>query len=222
METINVKNDLVAQGLRAGIIQACGVCVKESPPELLKELNELVRERRSHEFPPPEVKNGVRTLLKKGGFKPSGRNKPASEYLAQAAREDRFPAINNLVDINNLLSLESGLPISLLDGEVCGTDVTLRLGKENERYVFNQSGQEIELAGLICLCGAGAPPGEPLGNPIKDSMRGKIQVSAHKVLGVIYAPSDLVDAAAMASLLARFEDLLTRFGEAAKVETFVS
>src|SRR3712207_7695492 len=46
-------------------------------------------------------------LLRNGGFRPSGRNKPASEYLAQAAREGRFPRINNLVDVNNLVSLRS-------------------------------------------------------------------------------------------------------------------
>ena len=72
-------------------------------------------QRATEDFPPPHVKEPIRALLPRGGFKPAGRNKPASEYLAQAAREARFPRINNCVYINNLLSLESGLPISLLD-----------------------------------------------------------------------------------------------------------
>jgi len=93
----------------------------------------------------------VRGLLRRGGFKPSGRNKPASEYLAQAAREGRFPRINNLVDVNNLISLESGLPISLLDLAAVGERAEIRYGAPGEKYVFNSGGQEIELAGLICV-----------------------------------------------------------------------
>ena len=36
----------------------------------------------------------VRDLLRHGGFKPAGRSKPASEYLAAAFAEDRFPRIS--------------------------------------------------------------------------------------------------------------------------------
>ena len=116
------------------------------------------------EFPPPTVKTGIRKMLKRGGFSPSGRNKPASEYLAQTAREGRFPAINNLVDINNLVSLEHGLPISMLDLDVAGEAIEIRYGRAGEKYVFNSMGQEIDLEGLICIClrdgGRGIAAGE--------------------------------------------------------------
>ena len=41
-----------------------------------------------------QVRSAVRDLLRHGGFKPTGRSKPASEYLLRAAREERLTSIN--------------------------------------------------------------------------------------------------------------------------------
>ena len=105
----------------AGVVLARGVKVGPSPESLIRLLDEAT----AQPTPDEPMKDPVRAMLRRGGFKPSGRNKPASEYLAQAAREGRFPRINNLVDVINLLSLESGLPISLLDLAAIGdqTDI---------------------------------------------------------------------------------------------------
>jgi len=218
---LSVINELSFSGLIAGTILAKGISIHESPDALKAGLLALIEERKDQEFPPAPLKEAVRNLLKRGGFKPAGRNKPASEYLAQAAREGRFPIINNLVDINNLISLQSGLPISLLDADVCGEEITLRHGREGEKYVFNQSGQEIDLAGLICACGNGSPPGEPLGNPVKDSMKAKITPSTVNVAGFIYAPADSIDAAVMAQLLTQFGEHLKNYAAAREISTAV-
>ena len=148
------------------------------------------------------MKEPVRAMLRRGGFKPSGRNKPASQYLAQAAREGRFPRINNLVDVINLLSLESGLPISLLDLAAVGDWGEIRYGREGEKYVFNASGQEIEVEGLVCVCGE---KGSPVGTPVKDSMAGKIKDGTTDVIGVAYGLREVVGRVG--------EMVETRFGE---------
>ena len=197
----------------AGLVIASGAKVAASPSELRRLIEELVARRAAEEFPPPETKEAIRKLLKRGGFKPSGRNKPASEYLAQAAREGRFPFINNLVDINNLLSLETGLPISLLDRRAFADKVSLRYGRPGERYIFNQAGQEIDLEGLICVCGA---DDLPLGNPVKDSMAGKLKDDTTGVVGVIYADRNCVAARGLAAATERFALLLKEFGGAAE------
>jgi DNA/RNA-binding domain of Phe-tRNA-synthetase-like protein len=214
---LSIKNELSSSGLIAGVILAKNISIHDSPDALKAELLSLIEERKTQDFPPPELKEAVRALLRRGGFKPTGRNKPASEYLAQAARESRFPFINNLVDINNLLSLKSGFPISLLDADICGTEITLRTGREGEKYVFNQSGQEIDLCGLICACGAGPAPGEPLGNAVKDSMKAKIKPATVSVLGFIYAPAGAIDKPGMTELLARFAELLTTYAAAGEI-----
>jgi len=206
----------------AGVVLADGVAVSPSPEGLKSLMAALVQRRSGEEFP-SAVKEAVRSLLKRGGFKPSGRNKPASEYLAQAAREGRFPFINNLVDVNNLLSLETGLPISLLDLRSFGTGsgtapaAVLRYGTAGEKYVFNPAGQEIDLEGLLCVGSERAL----LGNPVKDSMAGKLKDDTRAVLGVIYGTLDCEPGRGMAAHVERFAALLKEFGGAGETKTSV-
>src|SRR6188768_3883643 len=75
-----------------------------SPPELLT----LFRP----DAPAPlasddAVRESVRALLRHGGYKPTGRGKPASEYLVRAAAEGKLAAINPAVDACNVASLHS-------------------------------------------------------------------------------------------------------------------
>ena len=63
------------------------------------------------------VREAVRALLRHGGFKPTGRSKPASEYLLKAVREGLLAPINLAVDVCNVVSLHSGLPVSVVDLE---------------------------------------------------------------------------------------------------------
>jgi len=218
---IEIVDQIPDPSFVAGIVTAAGVSVRPAPPELQATLDELVRRRAGEEFPPVPVKDAIRGLLKRGGFKPSGRNKPASEYLAQAAREGRYPAINNLVDVNNLLSLETGLPISLLDLRAFEGRAVLRYGAAGEKYVFNPAGQEIGLEGLICVCGGTAAAGVPLGNPVKDSMSGKLKADTEAVIGVVYASLDCEPGRDMPSHVARFAALLGKFCAAAEVRARV-
>lgn len=62
-----------------------------------------------------EVRAHVRDLLRHGGYKPTGRGKPASEYLLRAVAESALGAINLAVDTCNVVSLHSGLPVSVVD-----------------------------------------------------------------------------------------------------------
>jgi DNA/RNA-binding domain of Phe-tRNA-synthetase-like protein len=202
----------------AGIVIARGVRMGEAPAELARRLGELVARRAGEDFPPAGVKDAVREMLRRGGFKPSGRNKPASEYLAQAAREGRFPRINNLVDVNNLVSLESRLPVSLLDLEVLGERAEIRYGREGESYVFNPAGQAIELKGLVCVCRVEGETSVPVGNPIKDSMAGKLKEGTRGVVGVIYGSRRAVGESEMAAVVERFGAMLKTYGEAEIVE----
>src|SRR5262249_42144094 len=60
-------------------------------------------------------REAARHLLRHGGFRPTGRSKPASEYLLRAAGEGKLTSINLAVDVANIVSLHSGLPISVVD-----------------------------------------------------------------------------------------------------------
>ncbi|HLA63616.1 MAG TPA: phenylalanine--tRNA ligase beta subunit-related protein, partial [Rhodothermales bacterium] len=97
------------------------------------------------------VRQAVRDVLRRHGYKPTGRGKPASEYLVRAASEDGIGSINAAVDACNVVSLHSGFPISVVDLDRTVGDVRVALAPDGATYVFNASGQEIAVAGLPCL-----------------------------------------------------------------------
>ena len=137
--------------------------------------------------PSDEVRTAVRDLLRAGGFKPSGRSKPASEYLVAAAAESRFPTINAGVDACNVVSLHSGLPISLVDLDRATPPLTIRVAPAGTTYVFNPSGQVIDASGLVCLYDAEGPTG----TPVKDAQRTKTHEGTRAVLAIIWGTTAL-------------------------------
>jgi DNA/RNA-binding domain of Phe-tRNA-synthetase-like protein len=141
-------------------------------------------------YVPAEVRQRVRKMLRHGKYKPSGRSKPASEFLLQAALGTSFPLVNGPVDVNNAISLESGLPGSIFDTDLAGTHLLVRRGFPNEVYVFNPSGQTIDLQDLLLVCRKTNTGWEACGNPVKDAMTTKISSDTKNVLAVLYAPID--------------------------------
>lgn len=203
----------------AGIVTVESVRLSQTPSALRDKILELVESGKTAQ---DNLKAAVRNLLRTANYKPTGRGKPASEYLANAAKGGRFPFINNLVDVNNYISLQSGLPVSLLDYSVTGDRILLRDGIEGEKYVFNDAGQEIELNGLIAVCRNDTPPGTPLGTPVKDSMQAKLKDSTTSVIGVVYCPRSLINQDTLDSLLCRFADMLEEFGGGRRAEKIIA
>ncbi|MFH2009184.1 MAG: phenylalanine--tRNA ligase beta subunit-related protein [bacterium] len=174
------------------LIWAEEIAAPELSEQLPDPLAELVTRAAAagESFWPPDVKGRVRQMLRHGKYKPSGRAKPASEFLLKAAMDGRFPAIHPPVNVNNAVSLESGLPGSIFDTDRSGDRLLLRRGRADERYVFNPSGQEIELTDLLLVARDGPDGGVACGNPVKDSMATKIQADTRRVVAVLYAPRD--------------------------------
>ena len=134
-----------------------------------------------------EVKKAVRELLRHGGHKPSGRGRPASESLLKALEDGRFPVIHPVVDYFNRISLESGLPISILDADKLRGKLSYRIGGDEESYVFNPSGQEVRLKGLLVLCDEAGPTG----SPVKDAQRTKVDEDTRRFYVVVWGTSEL-------------------------------
>jgi DNA/RNA-binding domain of Phe-tRNA-synthetase-like protein len=162
------------------------VCVQPTCAALSAELAELETALADDPSRYPEaVRSAVRDVLRRGGYKPTGRGKPASEYLLGQAQARALPRINNLVDICNLVSLRHGLPISVFDAALLGDDLALRFGRDDEPYVFNASGQSMDIEGLPVVC-RGAER-QPVGNAVKDSMHCKVRPETRRALYVVYA-----------------------------------
>jgi len=137
----------------------------------------------------------VRDLLRWGGFKPAGRNKPASEYVRKAVPEGRLGAINAAVDACNAASFFSGLPISVVDLDRVQPPLRVAVAPEDTRYVFNASGQEIRVDGLLCLVDAAGP----CANAVKDSQRTKTHDGTVRTLSLVWGTTTLPGRAAATS-----------------------
>ena len=152
------------------------------------------------------VREAVRVLLRHGGFKPSGRSKPASEYLIRAVGDGVLTSINAAVDVCNIVSLHSGLPISVVDLAKAKPPFRVTIAPAGSSYVFNASGQAIDLGGLLCLCDADGP----CGNAVKDAQRTKTDAATTQTLTVIWGATALLNRAAQAE--SWYRQLLQQIG----------
>ncbi|NLV29761.1 MAG: hypothetical protein GXY47_01290 [Acidobacteria bacterium] len=201
-------------GLGPGTVRAALVWGLELPgcaptaavPTYIAELLERVRAA-GEGFLDAGRRAAVRGMLRHGRFKPSGRSKPASEYLLAAALGGDFPLVNPPVDANNAVSLQSGYPASVFDLDLTGHSLRLRRGRARESYVFNPSGQEIGLEDLLCVCRRQGELWVPCGNPVKDSMTTKTREATRAVVAVVYAPAG-ESAALLEAAAERFSTLL--------------
>ena len=177
--------ELTHPTLRLALVRAGSVQASVAGAALLAELTHAEQRVRSDPsvFSEP-VRVAVRDVLRVGGYKPTGRGKPASELLLAMALKEGLPRIGNLVEINNLVSLESALPSSIFDARRLGSVLALRFGRAGESYVFNAAGHSMSLEGLPVVCRG--PEREPVGNAVRDSMLTKVDASTNSVLAVLY------------------------------------
>jgi DNA/RNA-binding domain of Phe-tRNA-synthetase-like protein len=217
--TLDLDPSISDGRLRLALVWASGLpgCpATASAPAYLAELLKRVRAA-GEAFLPPERKAAVRDMLRHGAYKPAGRAKPSSEYLlAVALAGDAlagdspvgdFPLVNGPVDANNAVSLEWGYPASVFDAAKTGNELLLRRGAAGESYVFNPSGQTIDLEDLLVVCRRSGEAWEPCGNPVKDAMATKVLSEARDIIAVLYAPAS-ERPERLASCAARFAELL--------------
>jgi len=158
-----------------------------------------------------EVKAIVRDLLRHGGYKPTGRGKPASEYLRQAVEKQRLSAINLPVDVCNVVSLHSGLPISVVDLDRVKEPLRIGIAPPESDYVFNATGQTIKLDGLLCLFDAEGP----CANGVKDSQRTKTSERSTRTLSIVWGTSQLEGRTAIAG--GWYREILANLGATTKL-----
>ena len=128
------------------------------------------------------VRTAIRDMLRIRGYKPTGRGKPASEYLLRAATEGALSPINAAVDACNAASLHSGFPISVVDLDLALAPYRIAVAPQGAAFVFNRSEQVIELGGLPCLHDAEGP----CANAVRDAQRTKTGPSTRGTLSVIW------------------------------------
>jgi DNA/RNA-binding domain of Phe-tRNA-synthetase-like protein len=152
------------------------------------------------------LRQAVRGMLRAGGYKPTGRGKPASEYLLRAAEEGSLTGINAAVDACNAVSLHSGFPISVVDADLVAPPLRIDVAGPGASYVFNAAGQEIGLAGLLCLFDAAGP----CANAVRDSQRTKTTPATTRTLSVVWGVAGLEDR--LSAAVSWYRELLAATG----------
>lgn len=134
----------------------------------------------------------VRALLRHGGFKPAGRSKPCSEYIRREAELGKFPRVDPAVDLTNAAALHGALPVSTIDVDRAALPLRVGIAPPGASYVFNASGQVIDLGGLVGLADASGW----CANAVKDAMRTKTTRDTRRTLTIVWGTTELPGRAA--------------------------
>jgi len=170
------------------VTEFCKPLAEQTSPDCVRQL--FGPQSQAPLSPSEDVKLAVRDLLRVGGFKPSGRSKPACEYLIKALEKGWLSpdnSINPAVDICNAVSLHSGLPISVVDTERTVGALHIDICPMGTNYVFNPSGQLIDIGGLLSLFDQEGP----CAGPVKDSQRTKTHDGTRQTLTIIWGTQTL-------------------------------
>lgn len=206
--SVHVQSDL---GLKVGFLHLRGCRVSASSDALLAELDAVILATSARfaegALTDHVVVSQVRKLFKSVGIDPT-RYRPASEALVRRiVKGQGLYHINSLVDINNLCSAESLLPLGCYDDDRLEGNIHVRIGREDESY--EGIGREINIAGKL----VGVDDRGPFGSPIADSSRSKITEHTRNALLLVYAPRE-IDDAMVAQAMDRFAELAARHADA--------
>jgi len=178
-----------------------------APPGLDAELNAIVQKILKLPEPRAVLESAAIDATRRGykalGKDPARYRGSAEALLRRIIAGKGLPRINNVVDIINLVSVESRLPIGLYDLEHVSGDIVFRAGRAGETYK-GIGKYDLNLEGLPVFCDAVGPHG----SPTSDSERTMVTEATKKVLGIIisFAGADGLPAWAerMAALLKQY------------------
>ena len=145
----------------------------------------------------------TRAAYKALGKDPARYRGSAEALLRRIIAGKGLPRINAVVDIINLVSVESRLPIGLYDLAHVSGDIVFRAGRAGETYK-GIGKYDLNLEGLPVFCDAVGPHG----SPTSDSERTMVTSETRNVLAVIisFGGKDGLDrwAQRMSELFERF------------------
>lgn len=148
----------------------------------------------------------TRAALKALGKDPS-RYRPAAEALLRRVAQGKgLATVNNVVDVNNLLSLETGFSIGTYYLARLAPPLLFRRGRPGESYEGIGRGP-LNLEGLPVFVDAQGP----FGSPTSDSARSRVDAGTTRILMVLIG---FVPALVEAAHLARARSLLEVHGAA--------
>jgi DNA/RNA-binding domain of Phe-tRNA-synthetase-like protein len=148
------------------------------------------------------------------GKDPARYRGSAEALLRRLITAKGLPRINNVVDVINLVSVESKLPIGLYDLAHVEGAIEFRAGRAGETYK-GIGKYDLNLEGLPLFADAKGPHG----SATSDSERTMVTEATNRVLAIIVS---FGGAAPLEAAIKRMSDLLLNFCGASNVETMVA
>lgn len=158
----------------------------------------------------PGVK-GSRLAYKAFGRNP-GRYRVSSEaLLRRVRREDELYHVNSVVDVNNLVSVKSGLSVGSYDLEKIAGDIVFRKAETGEGY--SGIGKDfLDMENMLVLADAEGI----FGSSMSDSTRAMVTEETRKVLVVIYCFENEID---LEKLLDESKAYFEKYAGASEIQT---
>jgi DNA/RNA-binding domain of Phe-tRNA-synthetase-like protein len=127
----------------------------------------------------------ARTFFRAIGIDPTKR-RPSSEALLRRALNNKdFYQINNVVDVANLVSLKSLLPVCVYDYDAIQGQIFVKLGSHPDEYLAHNH-RIMNFQDKFVICDELGP----FGSPLTDSLRTAVTKKTSNVLALIFAPKD--------------------------------
>ncbi|HKD49633.1 MAG TPA: phenylalanine--tRNA ligase beta subunit-related protein [Candidatus Acidoferrum sp.] len=191
------------------------VKAEPSPVPLVAEMNQRELEIQELPFPrsvleSPQVEV-VRKAYKALGKDPARYRGSAEALLRRIVAGKGFPQINSVVDVINLVSVESRLPVGLYDAAHINGGVVFRAGRAGETYK-GIGKYDLNLEGLPLF----ADDQGPHGSATSDSERTMVTPQTTGILAIIVS---FGGAEGLDRWTGRMSDLLAEHASAQNVET---
>lgn len=182
-------------------------------------LDEALRacEQRIAKLPEPRaVLEASAIAATRAGYKALGKDPAryrgsAEALLRRLIAGKGMPRINNVVDVINLVSVESRLPIGLYDLAHVEGPIEFRGGRAGETYK-GIGKYDLNLEGLPLFADAKGPHG----SPTSDSERTMVTEATKRVVAIIVS---FGGPAALDSAMKRLAELLATYASAQKIES---
>lgn len=156
---------------------------------------------------------GSRAAYKAFGRNP-GRYRVSSEALLRRIRRgDALYHVNSVVDVNNLISIESGLSVGSYDLEHTQGTITLRKAKNGEGYT-GIGKNFLDMENMLVL----ADDEGIFGSSMSDSTRAMVTEQTKDVLVVIYCFENDID---LQALLNNAKEAFRKFADGQNIENWI-
>lgn len=192
--------------------------VKESSNQFWNYMDNEVQPRIKNAIEGKEWKDiegvkGSRAAYKAFGRNP-GRYRVSSEALLRRVRRgDELYHINSVVDVNNLISIESGLSVGSYDLAHIRGDITFRKAENGEGYTG--IGKDfLDMENMLVL----ADEEGIFGSSMSDSTRAMVTENTSDVLVVIYCFENAID---LQSVVDQAQKDFQQFADIQDIKTWI-